>query len=234
MSNDTSQVQKHFTLPPDFKRLSKLDKQRWRDRELADFLLADWGKIRSRPFGPAPHSKRSYPGEREAQSVVRYLESAAAASKQGDIFRKLLRFLQRSEETLAKQRKQGSSFVDRFRTVLGAAEVLAKLGKFLSGRKRAVEIVHNGIVFQPTTLQGIVALAVVYLFYQKGLHRFRQCLHCGAWFYARFRHQQFCIDEAKKCQWNHYHSPAWRKKHRETNRQHQRAFRDRRFGKRSR
>lgn len=75
-------------------------------------------------------------------------------------------------------------------------------------------------------------LALVELLRRGRLDRLRQCLRCRSWFYARFKHQRFCNDPEKKCQWRHYHTPEWRKKHREKNRRHQEEYRKRLFGKR--
>jgi hypothetical protein len=88
-----------------------------------------------------------------------------------------------------------------------------------------------GFVFYPTTPEGRAARAVAVLEAKRRTDRIKQCLHCKTWFYARFKHQQFCPDPKKKCQFNHYHSPEWRKKHRERTKQLQKEYRERIFGK---
>jgi hypothetical protein len=53
------------------------------------------------------------------------------------------------------------------------------------------------------------ALSCVVTLAQQGtLNRMRECLRCGKWYYARFRHQRFC---STKCQQAHYwSSPEWK------------------------
>ena len=70
------------------------------------------------------------------------------------------------------------------------------------------------------------------------LHRIKECLQCGSWFYARFTHQLFCNVPDRQCRWKHFHTPEWRKKqasyrkrHRTENRKHQREYRKRLFSK---
>jgi hypothetical protein len=45
------------------------------------------------------------------------------------------------------------------------------------------------------------------------VHRVRECLNCGRWFFARFEHSKFC---QRKCQLKHYQSdPKWKTHRRE-------------------
>jgi hypothetical protein len=98
--------------------------------------------------------------------------------------------------------------------------------------KQTVEDVHEeGLILRPSTEKGYAALAALVLDKIHRIDRMKRCLHCRSWFYGRFRHQQFCSDLTKKCQWNHYHTPEWRKQHRERNRKHQSEYRKRLFGK---
>lgn len=54
---------------------------------------------------------------------------------------------------------------------------------------------------------------IVELFGGQYLERVLRCRDCGKWFYARFRHQEFC---QTKCQQNHYRQdPEWKAKRRE-------------------
>jgi hypothetical protein len=82
-------------------------------------------------------------------------------------------------------------------------------------------------VLPPEPTETMAQLAASILLDQRRLARFRRCLHCGTWFYARFRSQKFCGDQKKKCQWKHYHSPAWRRQNRPRNRKFQKEYRDR-------
>jgi len=206
---------------------SKSDKLLWA------LLTAQKEKLESEPFGPT-YSKRSYPGEAEARSLVRYLESTPRDSRQNDVIYRSLWTLQRTEEALVKQKKnKRPSLLKGLRTVIPAGNAISALGKLMSGRKRVVGFTKNGLVVQPVTLQGIAALGMMLLARENRLGRLKHCLHCGAWFYARFKHQSFCSDQEKRCQWNHYHTPEWRKRNRKRNRKHQRELRERIFGKRS-
>ena len=104
---------------------------------------------------------------------------------------------------------------------------------FLKGLSRLVKpFVEGGLAIRPTSDEGKAALAALILADESRLSRIRPCLHCRTWFYARQERQRFCSDRAKRCQWKHYHSPEWRKRNREQNRKHQRAYRERLFGKR--
>jgi len=52
-------------------------------------------------------------------------------------------------------------------------------------------------------------LRVLLLAQNGNIHRVRECVDCGGWFYARFSHARFC---SNKCQQRNYRqSPEWRK-----------------------
>lgn len=101
-----------------------------------------------------------------------------------------------------------------------------------SEKRSKIEIhgVHeSGLILRPTSERGQNALAVLVLDQMGMLGRMRQCAHCSTWFFARFKHQRFCVRPDLRCQWNHYHSPEWRRKNRARNRYHQTAYRSRLF-----
>ncbi len=89
----------------------------------------------------------------------------------------------------------------------------------------------GSVGIEPVTPRGKAIFAVWKLILQGRIRRIRQCRHCGALFYARFEHQKFCSNPKTKCQWNHYHTSEWRKRHRERNRKHQQEYRKRLFTK---
>jgi len=67
---------------------------------------------------------------------------------------------------------------------------------------------------------GVALLNMIRLFEQGLIHRVRRCLKCKKWFYARFRHQQFC---STRCQQSHYRSSEeWKAYRREWMRQYRR------------
>lgn len=66
---------------------------------------------------------------------------------------------------------------------------------------------HRGdYIFVPST-EGEAALVIVALAKDALLDRIRNCKFCGTWFYARFKHQEFC---QTGCQQKHYAAnPEW-------------------------
>jgi hypothetical protein len=183
------------------------------------------------PFGEAGGKLRRYPGESEGGYLAEYLNNARRSNKQ-DRLLKSVRVVQQVAQAAYKHdiaaidrlRKRGMNFAyTTLRTAINN-EISGKLGW-------AFGVEESGFTIRATTPDGKVALAVLLLEKHYRLTRVRQCLHCGSWFYARFTHQQFCNDATKRCQWNHYHTPEWRKDHRERNRRHQREYRKRLFGK---
>lgn len=113
-------------------------------------------------------------------------------------------------------------------------EILKILGRFREAERDQRESKTaprrpTGQAFRARSSE-LMAKFAMFLLYQQGrIARIRQCLHCRSWFYARFEHKRFC---SKRCQFAHYHTPEWRKKNRERNRKHQRAYRETLFGKR--
>lgn len=100
-------------------------------------------------------------------------------------------------------------------------------------RKWFLAGVHeNGLIVSPGTSEGEAAWVALLLDKKDRIDRVKQCIVCRSWFYARFKHQRFCNDPVKQCQWKHYHTAEWRKQHRERNRKHQQEYRERLFGPR--
>lgn len=185
------------------------------------------------PRDPAQQltSVRSYPGQTEGDSVVKYLNELTRVRVQQHPFLHSLSVLWKLSQATKDcdvsaidrllESRRGINFAYN---CLVAAAMPTRL-KDLRFRRH-----KEGLILQPTTLKGQAAVALLVLDDKRQVDRIRQCLHCQTWFYARFKHQQFCNDLAKKCQWNHYHSPEWRKQHREQNLKHQAAWRKRTFG----
>ena len=172
-----------------------------------EFMLMYFRPLKSERIAAVQEAKRRYPGELEAACLLAYFESRPTFERQS--FWKLLRS---SEEG-----RNIASF--------------NKLGSALDLGKWAFQVGKDGLVILPTTQKGLATLAILLLDYHGRLHRIRQCLQCQTWFYARSKRQRFCNDAKTKCQWNHYHTPEWRKKHRKQNRKHQRAYRKRNPGR---
>jgi hypothetical protein len=175
---------------------------------------------------PSPDGRR-YPGEAEAfylLTELRHLEDLSDRKKLEALL-KPLRELNRCVQSFER-----GNTAARAKAIKTKDAICSKLTKTItSGRVFALDVRRDGLVIEPTTSEGLTALALLSLFYQGKLSGIRQCLHCRTWFYARFKHQRFC--RFYNCQWRHYHSPEWRKQHRERNRQHQIDYRKRLFTK---
>jgi hypothetical protein len=198
------------------------------EKARAHFIAAcDAGKRRS--FNRPGLAGRRYPGEAEANYLLAHIEYLSQFPKRKREFLRTLRILRDFEQTI---KNRGGRTDGPFEPAVYA--VWRKLTRTVqSGRTEIKDVIQEGLVVQPVGPEGTAALSLLSLFFcHWRLTRIRQCLHCGEWFYARFKHQQFCNAPEKKCQWNHYHTPDWRRQHREQNKVHQRSFRDRTFGKR--
>jgi hypothetical protein len=194
--------------------------------KLADELIREHAPELLPPFGQEKASKRRYPGEDEADYLLSYLSQFPEKRKW---LLESVHALQRLEEALLD--KDFHAFVHRF-SEEGGMEASRRLHSAIKRSKLTGGVTKHGLVVRPTTPEGKAALAVLRLKKLRRLNRIRQCRHCGDHFYARFDHQWFCPDPKKKCQWNHFHTPEWRQQHRrEQNRKHQRAYRERLFGK---
>jgi hypothetical protein len=191
----------------------------------AQMAAGKWG-----PFYDPEGARRHYPGEAEAVCLLgtfQVLSELNSNPKKLKALLKQFRTLRQYEQACNNGNARAAARAEHAVGVLRD-----KLhGTVLSGRIVPVDIRKEGMVIQPTTLDGMTALALLSLSLRhKSLSRIRLCLQCASWFYARFKHQRFCNDPMKKCQWNHYHTPDWRKRHREQNRKHQGEYRKRVFG----
>jgi hypothetical protein len=176
-------------------------------------------------------SQRSYPGQTEGDCVAKYLNDLPRPRADGHSFLESLTVFRKLAEAIEdhnvpavdrlRKQKRGVRFAYNY---FASAAIPTRL------RDLRVRLHKEGLLLQPTTLKGQAAVAVLVLEQTGRVDRIRQCVHCQLWFYARFEHQRFCSDRAKQCQWEHYHSAEWRKKHREQNRKHQAAFRKNTFG----
>jgi hypothetical protein len=224
MAKATRQVHKRNN-----NKISTVDVPLWPEERLAlEIALEKQAEAEGYPtfLRPSPDGRR-YPGEAEAFHLLTEIWRSEDLSD-----RKKL-------ETLLKPLREINRCVQNFERGNTAARAKAiktkdaiwnKLTKTItSGRIFALRVIKDGLVIEPTTSEGLTALALLSLFYQGKLSAIRQCLHCRTWFYARFKHQRFC--RFSNCQWRHYHSPEWRKQHREQNRQHQSDYRKRLFTK---
>jgi hypothetical protein len=185
-------------------------------------------QMRVSAFPEVPGIKRRYPGEAKGKFLVGYLGDTKAKFR--NLFLRSLRLLQDFESARLKQdfdaiHKLRPNVVIAYRPLIDALWNLAR-------RRRSelqIDIHEAGLLILPTTTESLAALAILLLEMEMSLHRVRQCLYCGVWFYARFKHQRFCRETSKNCQWNYYHTPEWRKKNRERNLRHQREYRKRLF-----
>jgi hypothetical protein len=172
-------------------------------------------------------SARSYPGQTEGDRVARYLNDLPRARAKQHPFLKSLSVLRELAEAVKGSNETAiDRLLKRRRGVNFAYNWLVDAAKPTRLRDLDLKRHKDGLILQPTTPKGQAAVAVIVLDQKGRADRIRKCLHCGTWFYARFKHQQFCNDPVRKCQWNHYHSDEWRKQHRERNRKYQAAYRE--------
>jgi hypothetical protein len=180
---------------------------------------------RSPLFPKVIDGKRQYPGEPAGAYLASYLEHAAPSVRKR-LLAWMLPLSRFSEAVRSKNIKAIDEARRRCKVSLDhmARAVMDKKWEFAG-------IVSDGLLLRPATPEGKAAFAGVSLFDVYQLHHVRRCQRCHSWFYARFKHQMFCNDPSKRCQWKHYHTPAWRRLQRERNRKHQREYRKRLFGK---
>lgn len=178
-------------------------------------------------------SKRHYPGEVQGSYLTEHFNSASHSRAKQNSLSESVYILQ--EIAVEMKRRSVPKNLGRLRERIRFAEeylvdeALSGLRKHFKNRW-ALGIHKDGLIVKPTTLEARAAMAALWLAENGRIDRVRQCLHCRAWFFARFKHQVFCRDRKKMCQWNHYHTPEWRRQHREQNKKHQRAYRQRTFG----
>jgi len=169
--------------------------------------------------------RRCYPGEAEAVHILREIimhSELRPNAKKLDAVLKPIRILQLVEAT-----NSSGDTVAIMRARRAGLVVWKNLERIISSDRVFVHLRQGVPVIDPETTEGLTAFALLSLYLTGKLDRLKQCKQCEWWFYARFKHQQFCNDPMKKCQWNHYHTPEWRKKHREQNQRHQAAYRQR-------
>jgi hypothetical protein len=185
-----------------------------------------------------PHGRR-YPHEDHGHYLTECLNLLShLPAKQ----RSLLESVRVLQEVARAQKNRDAAAIDRLRKAKKGMNfaygylVEAALSGLREHTKNrwAIGLHDDGLIVEPTTSEARAAIGALLLEKNGRIDRIKRCLHCQSWFYARFKHQEFCRDLNKRCQWNHYHSPEWRRQHREQNKKHQRAYRDRIFGNRKR
>jgi hypothetical protein len=170
--------------------------------------------------------RRSYPGQAEGERVTEYLNYLSRIGAKRHPFLRSLSILKKFAQAA---RNHDKTAIDRLGKAGGDAHfafnslISAAMPKSLS--RLGVKVHKEGLLLQPATPEEEAAVALLVLVQKTRVDRIRQCPRCRTWFYARFKHQQFCRDPKKKCQWSHYHSSEWRRKNRERNKKHQRAYR---------
>jgi hypothetical protein len=172
-------------------------------------------------------SSRSFLGQAEGDRVAEYLNCLPRVGARRHPF---LRSLSIHQEYLQAMRRQDKAAMCRLRKPGGGAHFayysLISAAKPKRLNQLQVTLTKDGLlILQPATPEGKAAVALLALIQKARVDRIRRCRRCRTWFYARFKHQQFCRDPKKKCQSRHYHSPEWRRKNRERNRKHQRDYR---------
>lgn len=177
--------------------------------------------------------QRSYEGEQAAQIFMRFLETLHEFPGKRDHYISLLHGLQHLE---SEAKKRGNLDEWWFRRRKSWEEFTHEL------YEHALQVSpwaldwrpDQGFVVVSASLRVHALLSLLELFRRGALGRLKGCRHCGSLFFARFKHQVFCSDPKKNCQWEHYHSSEWRRMHRVKNREHQANFRQGLFGKKGR
>lgn len=176
-------------------------------------------------------SSRLYPAQAEGDCVAEYLNHLSSVRAKQHRFRQSLNVFWEVEQAVNDRDLRAIDLLAKKRRGLKFAyDYVVAAAKPTRLKQLRFKFHNEGLVLQPVTPEGRAAVALLLLHRKYRLDRIRQCPHCRTWFYARFNHQRFCNNPAKKCQWNHYHTPEWRKQHREQNRKHQAQYRKRLFG----
>lgn len=192
-------------------------------------------KLASGSWDQEETPKRRYPGETQGLYLTEHLNSLSRfPAKQSSLLKSVYICQEIAREMksrdvpndLRKLRKR-IRFAEEY--LVDAA--LSALRKDSKGRW-ALGIRKDGLIVEPTTPEARAAIAALWLTESGRIDCIKQCLYCRSWFFARFKHQQFCSDPKKKCQFNHYHSSEWRKRNRERNRKDQIEYRKRNPGRR--
>jgi hypothetical protein len=185
------------------------------------------------PFRELHETKRRYPGQVEGRNLAERLNQLSGSGARRDPLLQSVRVLL---EIKKAQFNHDIAAIDRLRKAKRGMKFAYKylLGAAIAGsmRKLLIDVHEDGLILHPGTMEGKSALAALVLESTGRINRIKQCLRCRAWFYAKFKHQKFCPDANRKCQWNHYHSPEWRRQNRERNRRHQQEYRKRNPGRR--
>jgi hypothetical protein len=175
-----------------------------------------------------PASGRSYPGQGEGDCVTKYLNDLPRVGAKRHPFLHSVTVLSKlSQATKDGNRPAIDRLLENRRGINFAYNYLVGAAKPTRIKDLRLRRHKDGLLLQPTTPKGEAIVALLVLDDKRQVDRIRKCLHCGTWFYARFKHQKFCNDRAKDCQWSHYHSSDWRK---QQNKKHQAAHRERLFG----
>ena len=180
-------------------------------------------------------SRRSFLGQAEGDCVTEYLNYLSRVGAKRHPF---VRSLSVHQEYLQAVRRQDKAAMARLRKPGGGADLayysLISAAKPKRLNQLQVTLSKDGLlILQPATSEGKAAVALLALIQKARVDRIRRCPCCRTWFYARFKHQRFCPDPEKECQWSHYHSPEWRRKNRERNKKNQRDYRVRNPSRRS-
>lgn len=167
--------------------------------------------------------KRQYPGESEAEDIIAYLRLLVRQLKEGgdDVIREEFKEFMKLIAPIIFSRRGESATLPMNDLV---EEIVGEVVEHGSPK-----VSKRGVQFEAVSPRGKATFALLRLVQDGRLDRLRKCDNCRILFYARFKHQRFCNEASKNCQWKYYHSPEWRKRNRERNLQHQRAYRKRLF-----
>lgn len=193
--------------------------------------LPDWADEHPQP------SERHYPGEGRAKLLIPWLEknrSKAAGKRVADLLR-VMRAAQGMVQPDWGIDAQGGGWTCQLRkgaidpTFTRFQQLHATINRCLSRYRLYPEVWFGAldnpsswlVLWRPSRRQrgpsqvldsesAVVGL-LLNLARQGAVHRVRECLECGRWFFARFEHSKFC---QRKCQLKHYQSDAKWKAHR--------------------
>jgi hypothetical protein len=179
--------------------------------------------------------KRHYPGETQGNYLAGRLNDLSRAPSKRQPLLESLRVLQNLAKAISARDRATIDELQKGKKGLRLAYgylIKTAQSPAIRGKWWIAKVHEDGLIVPPATPEGKVALTVLVLEKKGRIDRMRRCIHCRAWFYARFKHQQFCSNPEQECQWNHYHTPEWRREHREKNKEHQTKYRQRNPGRR--
>ena len=173
--------------------------------------------IVSRWLHPEEHGKRVYAGEPEADPLIDWLNRSRGSAEH----KRLAGLIDGIQELISPQRDEEKEYElkERLNAILAKYRFWPSIWRERRPR-RTWEMLwrsdnrdeEEGGEYGDTLSERDAIRDVCELVPARYIERVKRCRHCGKWFYAIFRHKEFCKIQ---CQQNHYRtSPEWKEKRR--------------------